>query len=184
MIVENPLKGISTQRTKRPDRMAFVDRTTIQKVLDACPTSRWKAILVATDHYLQVRDVDFDKAAQKPVQQQSATPATGRSACVVTPARNQEPPGFPGVATQCQSLQLVIAPRLGDESSREAKAETAISVASGAESGAVGARETLVDPGLERLAELWPMLSPDDQAALLAHAEHLASLTDKADHLL
>jgi hypothetical protein len=52
----------------------------------------------------------------------------------------------------------------------------------GAESGAVGARETLVDPGLERLAELWLMLSPDDQAALLAHAEHLAGLRNDANH--
>ena len=41
---------------------------------------------------------------------------------------------------------------------------------SGADSGAVGAR----DDGLERLAELWPMLVPDDRSALLAHAEHLA----------
>ncbi len=53
-------------------------------------------------------------------------------------------------------------------------AETAISVASGAESGAVGAR----NDGLERLAELWPMLSADDRAALLAHAEHLVALRD------
>ncbi len=50
--------------------------------------------------------------------------------------------------------------------------ETAISVASGAESGAVGAR----DDGLDRLAELWPMLVSDDRLALIAHAEHLAAL--------
>ena len=55
-------------------------------------------------------------------------------------------------------------------------AETAISVASGAESGAVGAR----NDGWDRIAELWPMLSADDRAALLAHAEHLAALRDGA----
>ena len=53
-------------------------------------------------------------------------------------------------------------------------AETAISVVSGAESGAVGAR----DDGLDRLAELWPMLSADDRLALIAHAEHLVALRD------
>ena len=55
-------------------------------------------------------------------------------------------------------------------------AETAISVSSGADSGAVGAR----DDGLDGLTELWPMLSVHDRAALLAHAEHLAALRDGA----
>ncbi len=54
--------------------------------------------------------------------------------------------------------------------------ETAISVARGTDSGTVGAR----DDGLDRLAELWPMLSADDRAALLAHAEHLVALRDGA----
>ena len=35
LIVENPFKAISTQLVKWPDRMAFVDRVTIQKVPDA-----------------------------------------------------------------------------------------------------------------------------------------------------
>ena len=47
---------------------------------------------------------------------------------------------------------------------------------SGADSGAVGARDTLVEADLDRLIELWPMLVSDDRAALLAHAEHLAAL--------
>ncbi len=53
------------------------------------------------------------------------------------------------------------------------------SPASGAESGAVGARERLGDArddGLNRLAELWPMLSEFDRLALVDHAEHLAAL--------
>ena len=73
-------------------------------------------------------------------------------------------------------LEVSLAPRLGDDSSRDAMAETAISVVSGADSGAVNAR----DGGLKRLVELWPMLSVDDRAALLAHAEHLAALRDGA----
>jgi len=45
-------------------------------------------------------------------------------------------------------------------------------VAGGTGSGTVGAR----DDGLDRLAELWPMLSEDGRPALIAHAEHLAAL--------
>ena len=51
-------------------------------------------------------------------------------------------------------------------------AETTFPVASGADSGAVGAR----DDGLERLAELWPRLSKLDRQALVDHAEHLVAL--------
>ncbi len=67
---------------------------------------------VAMEHYLQVRDEDFAKAAQIPAQQQSATPATYGNACVVTPTRNEETPGFPRVASQCDSLQVLIAPQI------------------------------------------------------------------------
>jgi len=62
---------------------------------------------------------------------------------------------------------------------RDAKAETAIGRQSGAESGAVGARERLGgarDSGLNRLAELWPMLSELDRLAMVDHAEHLVAL--------
>ena len=43
---------------------------------------------------------------------------------------------------------------------------------SGAESGALGAR----DDGLNRLCELWPMLSEFDRLALVDHADHLVAL--------
>ena len=46
LIVENPFKGISSQLVKRPERMVEVKPETIQKVLDSCPTTRWKAIVV------------------------------------------------------------------------------------------------------------------------------------------
>ena len=75
LIVENPFKGISTQLVKRPDRMAFVDRATIQKVLDACPTARWKTIVVlcrfgglrcpSEIFALRWADVDFDRGRMK-----------------------------------------------------------------------------------------------------------------------
>ena len=50
---------------------------------------------------------------------------------------------------------------------------------SGADSGAVGARDTLVEADLDRLIELWPMLVADDRAALLAHAERMACGGDR-----
>jgi len=46
LIVENPFRGISSQLVKRPERMAFVDQGTINKVLDACQNFRWRAIVV------------------------------------------------------------------------------------------------------------------------------------------
>ena len=63
-----------------------------------------------------------------------------------------------------------------DSTPRECHGENWHRAESGADSGAVGARGTLVDEDLERLIELWPMLVSDDRAALLAHAEHLAAL--------
>ena len=75
LIVENPFKGISSQLVKRPDRMAFVDRATVQQVLDACPTTRWKAIVVLCRFgglrcpselfALRWADVDFDRGRMK-----------------------------------------------------------------------------------------------------------------------
>ena len=75
LIVENPFKGISSQLVKRPDRMAFVDRVTIQKVLDACPTTRWKAIVVLCRYAglrcpsevfsLRWSDIDLDRGRMR-----------------------------------------------------------------------------------------------------------------------
>ena len=75
LIAENPFKGISSQLVKRPDRMAFVDRATVQQVLDACPTTRWKAIVVLCRFgglrcpselfALRWADVDFDRGRMK-----------------------------------------------------------------------------------------------------------------------
>lgn len=71
ILIENPFKGISSQLVKRPDRMVFVTRETIQKVLNACPTTRWKAIITLCRYAgmrcpsevlaLQWSDIDFDR---------------------------------------------------------------------------------------------------------------------------
>ena len=45
LTVENLFKGLSSQLVRRPDRMAFVERDTINRILAVCPTSRWKAIV-------------------------------------------------------------------------------------------------------------------------------------------
>jgi hypothetical protein len=86
--------------------------------------------------------------------------------------------GFRQLRRQAKKVDWAIL----DSNQCEGHGENGHQLENGAESGAVGARETLVDPGMERLAELWLMLSPDDQAALLAHAEHLAGLRNDANH--
>lgn len=68
--------------------------------------------------------------------------------------------------------RLNTVPPAGVELLTVSSLKTACEAKSGADSGAVGAR----DDGLDRLAELWPMLSADDRKALIAHAEHLAAL--------
>ena len=70
LIGENPFKGISSQLIKRPDRMAFVTPEVIERVLAACPTTRWKAIITLCRYAglrcpsevlaLQWCDVDFE----------------------------------------------------------------------------------------------------------------------------
>ena len=71
-------------------------------------------------------------------------------------------------------FRLQTLPKTGIEQPANSNEETGFGVAGGTDSGTVGAR----NDGLDRLAELWPMLSADDRAALLAHAEHLAALRD------
>ena len=94
---------------------------------------------------------------------------------------NENTPVLQGFAASCEGTQSEELPDQ-DSNPRKGIGKKTSRTKNGAESGAVGARDTLVDPGLERLAELWPMLSPDDQAALLAHAEHLAGLRNDANH--
>ena len=75
LIAENPFKGISTQLVRRPDRMAFVTHDTIHKVMEACPTARWKAIVVlcrfgglrcpSEIFALRWTDIDFDRGRMK-----------------------------------------------------------------------------------------------------------------------
>ena len=45
LISENPFSGHKTAVKAQKERMEFVDRDIIDRVLKACPTSRWKAIV-------------------------------------------------------------------------------------------------------------------------------------------
>jgi hypothetical protein len=59
---------------------------------------------IARDHYLQVRDADFQKAAQNPAQQ--AAELTG-SESQTAGAGNEKRPVLPGDSSPCEKVQLV-----------------------------------------------------------------------------
>ena len=69
---DNPFRGISHDQVKRMDRMTFLDRDTIDRVLKACPDARWRAIvslcrfggLRCPSEVLALKwaDVDFERA--------------------------------------------------------------------------------------------------------------------------
>lgn len=44
-IQENPLATITAGTETNPDRKAHVDRTTIKRILDACPNAQWRLII-------------------------------------------------------------------------------------------------------------------------------------------
>ena len=69
---------------------------------------------------------------------------------------------------------------IGPEQLRDAKAETAFSIGSAAPALHSGR----FDGGLNRLAELWPMLSELDRLALVDHAEHLVALCGDGEAVL
>ncbi len=60
------------------------------------------------------------------------------------------------------------APPVGAEHSMDSGEETRVSDQSGAESGALGAREASMDPGLAAVVEAWPGLSGDVRERILA----------------
>ena len=45
ILIDNPFSGIKLPKQTNRSRMQFIDRTTIQKVLDYCPNTQWKLIL-------------------------------------------------------------------------------------------------------------------------------------------
>ena len=71
LIAENPFVGHSTAIIERPDRLEFVKRETINRVLASCPNAEWRAIvslcrfggLRCPSEVLTLRwsDIDFDR---------------------------------------------------------------------------------------------------------------------------
>ena len=72
---DSPFKGISHQQLKRKDRMVFLDRETIRRVLESCPDARWRAIVVlcrfgglrCPSELLELRwaDIDFERSRMR-----------------------------------------------------------------------------------------------------------------------
>ncbi len=50
LIASNPFEGVGTGSTANPKRQVFVDRESIQKVIDVCPSSDWR-LLIALSRY-------------------------------------------------------------------------------------------------------------------------------------
>ena len=75
LIVSNPFAGHKTNVTSNRERMVFVDHETIQRVLDACPSAKWRAIvslcrfggLRCPSEVLSLRwdDVDFERGRMR-----------------------------------------------------------------------------------------------------------------------
>lgn len=122
---------------------------------------------VAMEHYLKVRDTDFAKAAQNPAQYSSATPGT---APYSAPPENEKPRVSQEKPTKQGVCKIKKAPRLGDECLVDAMTESEISDDTGAESGAVVAR----DADLVRLIRCWPRLTNEIRKALADRAEDIA----------
>lgn len=135
---------------------------------------------VAAEHYLEVRDEDFERAAQSgaesgalkvqfPVQQGAARTRTESQDQQKTP-ENPGPLREPAIA--CGALRSEKVPPRGLDTinaSHNPVNDLRQSPFSGAaESGAVGSESGSVDPELARLIEGWPFLTPSDRAAILA----------------
>lgn len=54
LIDSNPFDGVGKGSTANPERQRFIDRATIEKVIDACPSTEWKT-LVALSRYAGLR---------------------------------------------------------------------------------------------------------------------------------
>lgn len=54
MITENPLAGVRAGRQDNPERARFIERETVQRVLDACPDHEWR-LIVGLSRYAGLR---------------------------------------------------------------------------------------------------------------------------------
>ena len=110
---------------------------------------------------------------QNPMQQPSESIRSGPQRSEVV---NENPLALQGHPTKQGVFKSRSIPPAGVELSRDAMAISGDS----AKSAAPALHSGGFDPALNRLIELWPMLAPDDRAALLARAEHLAVIRDDA----
>ena len=110
------------------------------------------ARVVAEKHYLQVTEEHFQKAVQQPA-------AIGRIALHEQQPSSVQVLNLQGNATSRDSLPHN---QMGDkdlETCQKTTGKTAFSKTGGAESGAVGARGSDLDPALWNVATAWQTLS-------------------------
>ena len=137
--------------------------------------------LIASKHYLTVRDEDYRRAvegdggaAQNPAQQAHAKP--------------RNPPWRIPESASCDEKRKIAnccgasLPPRGLEQTHVAPPKTPISESSGAKSGALGAPTRPEDPGLQAIIDAWPRLSEAVRAGILAMAQ-AASAQDQDDQL-
>ncbi|MDZ4781549.1 MAG: hypothetical protein SGJ19_14965 [Planctomycetia bacterium] len=105
------------------------------------------------------------KAAQNPAQQTRA--GSGEESHVAT-ATQQKTSVLPGFATSCDVLQSCSIPPAGVEHSPDSSQKTGIRVESGAESGALEARQSTIDHNLATVVEAWPRLPEAIKAGIVA----------------
>ena len=120
-------------------------------------------------NYLQLRDTDFEKAAQNPL-------GGTRNGSEPFAEENEKNLALQGSPTQQGVSKTQKLPPAGAELSPVFSLKTATGQDCDAESGAVGAPGNTPNPEISRLAELWSQLPELDRQALVNHAEHLVAL--------
>jgi hypothetical protein len=122
---------------------------------------------VAHEHYLQVTEEHFQKAAQNPAQQSAAIP---RKMGKMEEGDEQESPEMREIATICSPLRGEQIGPEGFERPPKTSGKTAFSRPGGALPDNTPSAET----GLLEIVIAWPSLSPDVRAAILTIARQYA----------
>jgi integrase len=108
IIAENPFAGHKTTVFARPERMAYIDREAIQRVLTACPSLRWQAIVVLSRFgglrcpsevfALKWEHIDFERGRMRVYSPKMEGPESGSS---------REVPLFPEVPEVLEGMFLL-----------------------------------------------------------------------------
>ncbi len=75
LIVENPFSGVKRAKATNPERQRYIDRKTIEVIIDAAPSAEWR-LLIGLSRYLGLRvpsepfsltwdDVDWEKSRMR-----------------------------------------------------------------------------------------------------------------------